>query len=99
MHITMHIQMHSTMAITLRHNPWTISLQVAKHVFRNALAWCSQHKNDPAPSQSDDADSRSKTTEIEGWDHKFMQFDRNMLFQTILAMVSGLSSPIPTSLS
>jgi hypothetical protein len=69
--------MHNTMATTLRHNPLTTSLQVAKHVLRKALAWCSQHKNDPAPTQFDDADPRKKTTDIEEWDQKFMQVDHH----------------------
>jgi hypothetical protein len=105
MHITMQnttpntqITMHNTMATTLRHNPLTTSLQVAKHVLRKALAWCAQHKNDPSPTQFDDADARKKTTDIEEWDQKFMQVDRKMLFEIILAAVSDISSPIPTSL-
>jgi hypothetical protein len=69
--------MHSTMATILRHNPLTTSLQVAKHVLRKALEWCSQHKNDPAPTQVDDTDSRKKTTDIEEWDRKFMQVDHH----------------------
>ena len=84
MHNTMHnttsntrITMHSTMATILRHNPLTTSLQVAKHVLRKALEWCSQHKNDPAPTQVDDTDSRKKTTDIEEWDRKFMQVDHH----------------------
>ena len=71
------ITMHSTMATILRHNPLTTSLQVAKHVLRKALEWCSQHKNDPAPTQVDDTDSRKKTTDIEEWDRKFMQVDHH----------------------
>jgi S-phase kinase-associated protein 1 len=45
-----------------------------------ALEWCSQHRNDPAPTQDDDADSRKKTTDIEEWDQKFMQVDQEMLY-------------------
>jgi S-phase kinase-associated protein 1 len=73
----MHNAMHNTMVTTLRHNPLTTSLQVAKHVLRKALAWCSQHKNDPAPTQFDDADPRKKTTDIEEWDQQFMQVDHH----------------------
>jgi hypothetical protein len=96
------ITMHNTMATTLRHNLLTTSLQVAKHVLRKALAWCSQHKNDPSPTLDDDdgdVDSRKKTTDIEEWGQKFMQVDRKMLFEIILAAVSDISSPIPTSLN
>jgi hypothetical protein len=54
-------------------------------VLKKVLEWCSQHKNDPAPTQDDDADSRKKTTDIEEWDQKFMQVDQEMLFEIILA--------------
>lgn len=109
MHVTMHsttpsthITMHNTMATALRHKPLTTSLQVVKHVLRKALASCSQHKNDPSPTHDDDdgdAGSRKKTTDIEEWDQKFTQVDQKMLFESILAAVSDISSPIPTSLN
>lgn len=63
----------------------TLSLQVSENVLKKVLEWCSQHKNDPAPTQDDDADSRKKTTDIEEWDQKFMQVDQEMLFEIILA--------------
>jgi S-phase kinase-associated protein 1 len=63
----------------------TVLLQVSENVLKKVLEWCSQHKNDPAPTQDDDADSRKKTTDIEEWDQKFMQVDQEMLFEIILA--------------
>jgi S-phase kinase-associated protein 1 len=63
----------------------TFLLQVSENVLKKVLEWCSQHKNDPAPTQDDDADSRKKTTDIEEWDQKFMQVDQEMLFEIILA--------------
>jgi hypothetical protein len=47
------------------------------------IAWCEQHKNDPA-SANDDDDNRRKTTDIDEWDQKFMQVDQEMLFEIIL---------------
>nr|POF03157.1 e3 ubiquitin ligase complex scf subunit sconc [Quercus suber] len=60
-------------------------MNVSEAVLRKVLEWCSHHKNDPAPSADDDADSRKKTTDIEEWDQKFMQVDQEMLFEIILA--------------
>merc|ERR1712070_133223 len=60
-------------------------MNVSENVLKKVLEWCSQHKNDPAPTQDDDADSRKKTTDIEEWDQKFMQVDQEMLFEIILA--------------
>ncbi|TKA74302.1 E3 ubiquitin ligase complex SCF subunit sconC [Friedmanniomyces simplex] len=60
-------------------------MNVSEAVLRKVLEWCTQHKNDPAPTQDDDADSRKKTTDIEEWDQKFMQVDQEMLFEIILA--------------
>jgi len=63
----------------------TILSQVSENILKKVLEWCSQHKNDPAPTQDDDVDSRKKTTGIEEWDQKFMQVDQEMLFEIILA--------------
>ena len=63
----------------------TYSHQVSEAVLRKVLEWCTHHKNDPQPTQDDDADSRKKTTDIEDWDQKFMQVDQEMLFEIILA--------------
>ncbi|TKA35255.1 E3 ubiquitin ligase complex SCF subunit sconC [Friedmanniomyces endolithicus] len=60
-------------------------MNVSEAVLRKVLEWCTQHKNDPAPTQDDDAESRKKTTDIEEWDQKFMQVDQEMLFEIILA--------------
>ncbi|RMY03172.1 hypothetical protein D0867_05779 [Hortaea werneckii] len=60
-------------------------MNVSEAVLRKVLEWCAHHKNDPAPTQDDDADSRKKTTDIEDWDQKFMQVDQEMLFEIILA--------------
>ena len=49
------------------------------------LEWCAQHKNDPAPTQDDVADSCKKTTDIEESDQKSMQVDQKMLFEIIPA--------------
>ena len=49
------------------------------NVLKKVLEWCSQHKNDPAPTQDDVADSRKKTTGIEEWDQKFMQVDHEVV--------------------
>jgi S-phase kinase-associated protein 1 len=49
------------------------SRQVSEAVLRKVLEWCTHHKNDPAPAQDDDQDSRKKTTDIDDWDQKFMQ--------------------------
>ena len=59
--------------------------QVSEAVLRKVLEWCEHHKNDPAPAQDDDSDSRKKTTDIDEWDQKFMQVDQEMLFEIILA--------------
>jgi S-phase kinase-associated protein 1 len=70
----------------IKHLPATDTFtQVSENVLKKVLEWCSQHKNDPAPTQDDDADSRKKTTDIEEWDQKFMQVDQEMLFEIILA--------------
>lgn len=42
------------------------------------------HKDDPAPTNEDDSDSRKKTTDIDEWDQKYMQVDQEMLFEIIL---------------
>jgi S-phase kinase-associated protein 1 len=52
-------------------------------VLKKVIAWCEQHKNDPA-SANDDDDNRRKTTDIDEWDQKFMQVDQEMLFEIIL---------------
>ena len=57
----------------------TFLLQVSENVLKKVLEWCSQHKNDPAPTQDDDADSRKKTTDIEEWDQKFIQVDHEAI--------------------
>lgn len=52
-------------------------------MLKKVIAWCEQHKNDPA-SANDDDDNRRKTTDIDEWDQKFMQVDQEMLFEIIL---------------
>jgi len=58
---------------------------VNESVLRKVIEWCTHHRNDPAPTNEDDSDSRKKTTDIEEWDQKFMQVDQEMLFEIILA--------------
>ena len=54
-------------------------------VLKKVVEWCIHHRNDPAPTNEDDSDSRKKTTDIDEWDQKFMQVDQEMLFEIILA--------------
>jgi len=58
---------------------------VTEAVLRKVIEWCEHHKNDPATSEDDDADSRKKSTEIPDWDQKFMTVDQELLFEIILA--------------
>jgi len=58
---------------------------VNEAVLKKVIEWCEHHKNDPATNDSEENDSRKKTTDIEEWDQKFMQVDQEMLFEIILA--------------
>jgi len=58
---------------------------VNEAVLKKVMEWCEHHKNDPASTNDDDADSRKKSTDIEEWDQKYMQVDQEMLFEIILA--------------
>ncbi|OJI98961.1 hypothetical protein ASPVEDRAFT_50532 [Aspergillus versicolor CBS 583.65] len=57
---------------------------VSENVLTKVLEWCQHHRNDPLSNTEED-DSRRKTTDIEEWDQKFMQVDQEMLFEIILA--------------
>jgi len=58
---------------------------VNEAVLKKVLEWCEHHRNDPAPTNDDETDSRKKSTDIDEWDQKFMQVDQEMLFEIILA--------------
>jgi len=60
-------------------------MNVSETVLRKVLDWCDHHKDDPATTTDEDAESRKKTTDIDDWDQKFMQVDQEMLFEIILA--------------
>ncbi|GAB7329409.1 hypothetical protein MBLNU13_g01200t2 [Cladosporium sp. NU13] len=75
---------------------------VSVNVLKKVLEWCSQHKNDPAPTQDDDADSRKKTTDIEEWNQKFMQVYHEVVlaanFMDIKALLSvGCKTVVSTT--
>ncbi|KAG8709911.1 hypothetical protein FRC09_000403 [Ceratobasidium sp. 395] len=60
---------------------------VSSPVMRKVLEYCEYHRNDPLPSQRTDNDDprRRQMFEIGEWDQKFIQVDREMLFEIILA--------------
>ena len=58
---------------------------VNESVLRKVIEWCEHHKHDKPVTDSDESDTRRKSTEIEEWDQKFMNVDQEMLFEIILA--------------
>ncbi|KEF50789.1 E3 ubiquitin ligase complex SCF subunit sconC [Exophiala aquamarina CBS 119918] len=55
-------------------------------VLEKVIEWCTHHMHDPFSSiDKTDTDSRQNSTDIEEWDHAFLQVDQEMLFQIILA--------------
>jgi len=57
---------------------------VSRVVLQKILEWCQHHVDDPVLPDTDESDSRKKTTDIDEWDQKFMQVDQEMLFEIIL---------------
>ncbi|KYG40474.1 hypothetical protein M433DRAFT_138700 [Acidomyces richmondensis BFW] len=48
-------------------------MNVSETMLRKVLEWCKHHKDDPAVTVDEDAESRKKTTDIDDWDRNFMQ--------------------------
>ncbi|XP_065188111.1 S-phase kinase-associated protein 1-like [Sycon ciliatum] len=53
---------------------------------RKVMAWCTQHKNDPAVEEDDPLDAQEKTTDnIDSWDMEFLKVDHRTLFALLSA--------------
>ena len=49
------------------------------------LQYCEYYCGEPLHDQTDQDDTRNPTTDISGWDQKFIAVDHEMLFNIILA--------------
>ena len=49
------------------------------------LEYCEYYRGEPLHDQTDQDDTRNRTTHISGWDQKFITVDQEMLFEIILA--------------
>ncbi|KAK7693769.1 hypothetical protein QCA50_003341 [Cerrena zonata] len=61
---------------------------VSSSVLKKVLEYCEHHKGEPLPAtdaESNQDDSRKRTTDISEWDQKFITVDQEMLFEIILA--------------
>jgi S-phase kinase-associated protein 1 len=58
--------------------------QVNEAVIKKVIEWCDHHKNDPPATENDEIKSRKTLTDIDEWEHKFMDVDQEMLFDIVL---------------
>lgn len=62
--------------------------KVSSDVLEKVLEYCEHHKGEPIPYVEPDADqgeTRRRTTDIGEWDQSFIDVDKEMLFELILA--------------
>ncbi|KAJ3556416.1 hypothetical protein NP233_g11983 [Leucocoprinus birnbaumii] len=61
---------------------------VSSSVLKKVLEYCEHHRGEPLPtpdSESNQDETRKRTTDISEWDQKFITVDQEMLFEIILA--------------
>ncbi|KAF8334262.1 Skp1 family, dimerization domain-containing protein [Cantharellus anzutake] len=59
---------------------------VSASVLKKVLEYCEHHRGEPIPTaDTDNDDTRKRTTDIGEWDQKFIAVDQEMLFEIILA--------------
>jgi S-phase kinase-associated protein 1 len=57
---------------------------VNEAVMKKVLEWCDHHKDNLPATENDEFNSLKTLTNIDEWDHKFMEVDQEMLFDIIL---------------
>jgi len=60
---------------------------VTSSVLKKVLEYCEHHKDEPLPpsDETQQDETRKRTTDISEWDQKFITVDQEMLFEIILA--------------
>ncbi|KAG6854587.1 suppressor of kinetochore protein mutant [Blastosporella zonata] len=61
---------------------------VSSSVLKKVLEYCEHHRGEPLPAadaESNQDETRKRTTDISEWDQKFITVDQEMLFEIILA--------------
>jgi hypothetical protein len=56
-------------------------------MYSQVLEYCEHHRGEPLPTadESNQDETRKRTTDIGEWDQKFISVDQEMLFEIILA--------------